>query len=111
MLNKKYRINSGESYNFIYKNGKKITAKYIIVFVVVNNLGYNRFGIVTSKKVGNAVHRNLAKRRMRSIVQNHLPEIKKGFDLVIIARFNIKEASYAALEKNFLHVIKKAGLI
>lgn len=110
MLNKKYRVSNKENYNYIYKTGKKIPAKYIILFMAANNLEYDRFGIVTSKKVGNAVHRNLAKRRIRSIVQAHLPEIKKGFDFVIIARFNIKEASYAALERDFLHTVKKAGL-
>ena len=86
-------------------------AKYIIVFVTANNLEYNRFGIVTSKKVGNAVLRNQAKRRLRAIVQTHLPQLTTGFDLVIVARFNIKEAIFAALEKDFLNAVKKAKLI
>ncbi|NLV20937.1 MAG: ribonuclease P protein component [Syntrophomonadaceae bacterium] len=111
MLNKKFRISNGEDYNYIFKNGKKIQAKFIIVFMAANHLEYDRFGIVTSKKVGNAVLRNLAKRRMRSIIQTHLSEIKPGFDLVIVARFNINKASYAALEKDFLHAVKKAGLV
>ncbi|HZK87391.1 MAG TPA: ribonuclease P protein component [Syntrophomonas sp.] len=110
MLNKKNRISSKEAYNHIYKYGRKIQAKYIIVFVVTNHLEYNRFGIVTSKKVGNAVLRNQAKRRIRGIIRTHLPELKPGFDLVIVARYNIKDALYAALEKDFLNAIKKARL-
>lgn len=111
MLNKKYRISNKKDYNFIYKNGKKIQSRYIIVFMTANNLDYNRFGIVTSKKVGNAVLRNQSKRRLRSIVQLHLPDLKKGFDLVIVARFNIKEALFAALENDFLSAVKKAKLV
>ena len=110
MLNKKYRVSSKEDYNHIYKNGKKIQAKYIIVFLAANNREYDRFGIVTSKKVGHAVQRNLAKRRIRAIIKNHLPTLKPGFDLVIVARYNIKDALYAALEKDFLNAIKKARL-
>lgn len=110
MLNKKYRINRKEEYNHIYNNGKKIQGKYIIIFLTANNMEYNRFGIVTSKKVGHAVQRNLAKRRIRAIIQNHLPAFKTGFDLVIVARYNIKDALYAALEKDFLNAIKKAQL-
>jgi len=110
MLNKKYRISKKKDYNYIYKNGKKIQSRYIIVFMTANNLEYDRFGIVTSKKVGNAVLRNQAKRRLRSIVQMHLPHLKTGFDLVIVARFSIKEALFAALEKDFLNAVKKAKL-
>jgi ribonuclease P protein component len=111
MLQKKYRISNRADYNFIYQNGKKIHSRYIIVFITANQLAYNRFGIVTSKKVGNAVHRNQARRRLRAIIQKHMPEIKQGYDLVMVARFNIKEAMFAALEKDFLIAAKKAGLI
>jgi ribonuclease P protein component len=32
----------------------------------------NRYGIVVSKAIGNAVHRNLVKRRVRAILSGHL---------------------------------------
>ncbi len=111
MLNKKYRISNREDYKYIYKNGKRIQSRYMIVFIVDNHLEYNRFGIVTSKKVGNAVLRNQARRRLRAIIQKHLPELGQGHDLVIVARFNIKEAIFAALEKDFLFAAKKARLV
>lgn len=111
MLNKKFRISNRKDYNYIYKHGKKIQSRYIIVFLAANNLEYSRFGIVTSKKVGKAVIRNQAKRKLRAIVQNHLPAVKSGYDLVIVARYNIKEALYAALEIDFLNALKKAKLI
>lgn len=111
MLNKKYRINKPEDYNYIYKNGKKIPGKYIIVFIASNNLNYNRFGIVSSKKVGNAVIRNRARRQMRAIIQKNWDQISKGHDFVIVARYNIKESIFAMLEKDFLTAVKKARLI
>jgi ribonuclease P protein component len=110
MLNKKFRISNRKDYNCIYKNGKKIQSRYIIVFIMDNHLEYNRFGIVTSKKVGNAVLRNQARRRLRAIIQKHMPELNQGFDLVIVARFNITEAIFAALEKDFIIAAKKARL-
>lgn len=110
MLNKNYRINTKEDYNYIYKNGKKIQGKYIIVFAASNNLPYNRFGMVASKKVDNAVVRNRAKRQLRAIVQKNWEGINSGNDFVIVARYNIKEAVYALLEKDFLMVMKKARL-
>lgn len=108
MLNKKYRINTKKEYDYIYKNGKRIQSRYIIVFVIPNNLEYSRFGFVTSKKVGNAVIRNRAKRQSRAIIQKNVEQIKTGYDYVIIARYNIKDAVFALLEKDFLIALKKA---
>ena len=107
MLKKKHRINTKKEYDYIYKNGKKIQAKYIIVFSIPNNLEYSRFGFVTSKKVGNAVIRNRAKRQSRAIVQKNLEQIKTGYDYVIVARYNIKNVVFALLEKDFLIALKK----
>lgn len=108
MLKKTYRINTKKEYDYIYKNGKRIQSRYIIVFVIPNNLEYNRFGFVTSKKVGNAVIRNRAKRQSRAIIQKNWEKIKTGYDFVIIARYNIKDAAFAWLEKDFLIALKKA---
>ncbi len=51
-------------------------------------------GYTCSKKVGNAVARNRAKRRLRAVARRVLPEIGKwGWDYVLIGRANVT-ASY-----------------
>lgn len=48
-----------------------------------------RVGFTATKKVGNAVARNRAKRRMRALAQEHLTsEAKTGWDYVLVARPN-----------------------
>lgn len=110
MLSKEKRINKGRDYNNIFKNGKKIPGRYIIVFITKNSLGRNRCGIVTSKKVGNAVVRNRAKRQLRSIVNNGWEKIKDGHDIVIVARQNINGAVFDLLVRDFYIVMRKADL-
>ena len=46
--------------------------------------GYNRFGFIVSKAVGNAVHRNLVKRRMRALAQQFAADAT-GLDVVLRA--------------------------
>jgi len=110
MLKKEIRITSSKQYNNIYRYGRKIPSRYIIVYIKSNNCNYNRFGIVTSKKIGHATERNKVKRQLRSIVKKNLSIIKGSFDVVIIAKKNIVKAEFHLIDADYLTVMKKAGL-
>ncbi len=110
MLAKTYRIKEAKDYNIIYKYGKKTLGRYIIVYILANQLEYNRFGIVTSKKIGKAVIRNKAKRRLRAIVSTNMDKIKTSYDIVIVARYKIAGIDYKILNKDFIKVMGKSGL-
>ena len=46
-----------------------------------------RFGVTATKRIGNAVTRNRAKRRLRELAREYLPELgREGYDYVLIAR-------------------------
>ena len=70
-----------------------------------------RVGFTASKKVGNAVFRNRAKRRLRAIAAEILPEIgKPGTDYVFIARTETIDRPYDALledARKALHMVSK----
>lgn len=110
MLNKDYRINKKKDYNNIYQKGKKIPGKYMVVFMITGEGEHSRFGIVASKKVGNAVNRNRAKRRLRTVIYRNMSNVKDRMDVVIIARPAINEVSWEELNKEYMRVMRKAGL-
>jgi ribonuclease P protein component len=110
MLVREKRISRGYEFRNIYQQGKKVTGKYIIAFVNSNSAELSRFGIVTSKKVGKAVTRNKAKRRLRAIIQQETVNLKAGFDVVIVVRKYFPDASFELIKKDFLKVMGKAGL-
>jgi len=110
MLKKLFRISKSKEYNNTYKGGLKIPGKYLIAYVLINSLSINRFGIVASKKLGNAVMRNRARRRIRAIAGGSTEQLQQGYDIVIIARQSMARADYNRLEKDFYTVMKKAGL-
>jgi ribonuclease P protein component len=110
MLNKNHRLRDNRSFNRVYKNGRRINGRYILLFVAESETAHNRFGIVTSKKTGKAVYRNLYKRRLRAILEKEMDKFKTSYDVIIIARYNIGEADFAALQKDMLIVLRKAGL-
>ena len=55
-----------------------------------------RAAFVAGKKLGNAVWRNRAKRRMRSAARDtNMP--KEGYDMVFIAKWSTNTISYSSL--------------
>ena len=63
-----------------------------------DNGGIVRVGFTASRKVGNAVVRNRAKRRLRAVAAAILPrQGRRGTDYVIVARAATGERAFAAL--------------
>lgn len=59
-----------------------------------NELSYTRVAVVAGRVTGNAVQRNRAKRIMRAVLNDLLPEIIPGWDLVLIARRPMENARF-----------------
>lgn len=74
--------------------------------------GNNRFGFIVSKAVGNAVHRNLVKRRMRALAAQ-IPANANGLDFVFRALPGSAEIVWDELNQQvssgLVSVVGKAG--
>ncbi len=70
-----------------------------------------RLGLTASRKVGNAVTRNRAKRRLRALVRLYeAPEKLAGWDIVLIARTTAGERDFAQMRQDFRQALEKLGL-
>jgi len=108
MLGREFRITVAKEYNNIYKNGKKTPGRFVILYYLENHLGHNRYGFVTSVKVGKAVVRNRIKRQLRNLVRQMDPSIPPGHDFVVVVRHHAGSADYHQLEKDLRVVLRKA---
>ncbi len=68
--------------------GIKAVSRGIVVQAVPSGRKDWRLGITASKKIGNAVRRNRARRRLRALARHVLvADARDGIDYVLIARF------------------------
>ncbi|SHK00563.1 ribonuclease P protein component [Paramaledivibacter caminithermalis] len=104
------RIKKNEDFKRVYKRGKSIPDKYIVIYFLKRDNSVTRVGFTASKKVGKSVIRNRARRLMKESFRNNNDNIKNGYDIVFIARVSIKDASYKDVEKSIIRAMKKARI-
>ena len=67
-----------------------------------------RVGVVASRAaVGDAVHRNRAKRRLREIYRKHQQLVPPGLDLVLTARAALLRLEFSEVEQRFVQACRK----
>ncbi|HYB09725.1 MAG TPA: ribonuclease P protein component [Alphaproteobacteria bacterium] len=77
----------------------------------VEPAGLIRLGLTASRKVGNAVARNRARRRLREAARRLLPGgAKPGYDLVVIARGETLRRSFADLVDDLATALRRLGV-
>ena len=70
-----------------------------------------RLGVITGKKIGNAVVRNRARRLLRETFRRHQHELQQPLELVLVARASIAGKNYSGVEQDYLATLRKAGLL
>ena len=78
-----HRVRKPEDFDRIYKSRLFAADNVLIVNGDANNLSHARLGLSVSKKVGNAVVRNLWKRLIREAFRLSRHELAVGIDLVV----------------------------
>ena len=95
----------------VYKKGSSRGSRYVVILYRKNGLGYTRTAFVASRKVGNAVTRNRARRLMREAYRAMEPEIIKGYDVIFVARNTINGRKEPEVEKSIRKTLTDCGLL
>ena len=99
-------LKKNSDFKNVYTHGKSFANKYLVMYVLENDLGINRIGISVSKKVGNSVVRHRVTRLIRESYRLHENIFNSSLDIVIVARKSTFNISYAEIESALLHLSK-----
>ena len=109
MLKRELRLRKKSGFQAIFGDGKNFAAKYAAIYILKG--AQQRFVFIASKKVGNSVQRNRAKRLLREVVRLHISEIKPDLQIIFIARAKIKGVSFIEVETSIMMMLKRSNAL
>jgi ribonuclease P protein component len=109
-LGPRVRLRARGEFTLVQKQGRRVATTYMTVLALPNSLDCDRLGIIASRRLGGAVTRNHAKRRLREIFRRQEPDSValrgvRSLDLVVIPRRELVTAPYDAVRSDFLSAL------
>jgi ribonuclease P protein component len=106
------RLHTRAEFVAVQNSGRRAPAKFMTLLGRPNGLDRDRLGLVASRRVGGAVARNRAKRRLRELFRRQDPERarergRQPMDIVAIARADLATAPFAAVETDFHAALRR----
>lgn len=111
MLRRERRIHRGEDYTSLRRDGRSVHGRTMILSYARNNLSFNRYGFIVSKRVGTAVERNRTRRLLREAIRALDVELGSGFDVVLVARPALKGEPFASVLESVRELAIRADLV
>ena len=97
-------LKKNKEFQTVYKKGKSYGNKYLVMYLLANDLEKNRVGISVSKKVGNSIIRHRLTRLIRESYRLQEEKFQCGYDIVIVARTTSKDRTFEEIESALLHL-------
>ena len=95
----------------LYQKGASSAGNCMVLYCRKNKLGHNRLGLTASVKLGHAVVRNRARRRLREVYRLNSSRLSTGWDIILVARSRTVTVSWKELNDTFLRLCRKLDLL
>jgi ribonuclease P protein component len=114
-LQRHLRLRHRDDFALLRTDGQTIAHRFFVLSYRQNGLTHNRYGFIVVKRLGKAVQRNRIRRLMREAIRIRHSKIGVsdgcGYDIALIARLPIKDASFREISAAIDDVLQRVGLM
>lgn len=105
-------LTENHEYKRVYARGKSAVRPVLVLYCLRNKkVKQARVGITASKKIGNAVKRNRARRLLRESIRALYPQLKPGYDFVLVSRGRTPFANYQIVSSQLKSALEELGVL
>jgi len=106
------RITQRRDFQRVRRKGRSYRGRHMILGVMADeSIRTLRVGIITTRRLGNAVTRVGVRRRIRGVLQRQGAGVLPGHWIVIVAFTSAADVTSAELERDWLKLARRAQLI
>ena len=102
------RVRKRAAFQNAYVSGIKRVGDHFVLFAATTGGDSCRLGVTATKKLGNAVYRNRARRMVREAFRRVRTQMPAGYDYVVVARHTIFTSTAAELQPELLALAQRA---
>ncbi len=110
-MNSETSLKQNSDFRLVYTRGRSAVSPRVVLYCRKNRRQGNRVGFTVSRKLGNAVTRNRVRRRLREIMRLHDGDLRRGYDLILVARTRAVNTDYQKLESDVLRCLEQLQLL
>lgn len=110
-MKRAYTLKENYEFRRVYQRGSSAVSGSMVVYCRKNRLGRTRLGITASTKIGGAVTRNRARRRLREVYRLNRDKLQVGWDIILVARGRTVTTSWKELNDTFLRGCRKLNIL
>ena len=110
-MKERYTLKQNSDCRRLYARGRSAVGPAMVLYCRKNGREENRLGFTVGTKLGGAVVRNRVRRRLREIYRLNEDKLRPGYDIVVVARVRAVHSRFDQLERQFLSLASKLGLL
>jgi ribonuclease P protein component len=110
-VKRNFRLTRSTDFKRVRNAGKSYAHPLVVLVASPSTEETLKVGVTAGRSVGGAVERNRAKRLLREAMRLLIPGVRTGWDLILIARKPLANASFDQVQTTLLQLMQRAKLM